>query len=66
MTDRCAIHGHEPVPPRYHLLCGECGHVFVSALDLLVAHNDRCAEVGAPGAVTADDVAVCPLCTHDL
>lgn len=66
MNDHCAVHGHEPVPPRYHLLCGECGHVFVTAQELLDAHNVRCLEVDAPYAASADDVLVCPVCTHDL
>lgn len=63
----CAIHGWEPVSERYYLICGECWHVFVTADELLTGHDQRLVEVGVPpGRDTADQITVCPLCTHDF
>jgi len=68
-SEHCYVHGaHEPVPQGgAYIVCGECGHVYHTALDLL---RDF-AEQAPPGFVvsgdtTAKDIAFCPFCTHDF
>ncbi len=62
----CVIHGYEPVPDEWHILCIECGHVFVTAEDLLREHNRVMDECGFPRVADVEQVAMCPFCTHDF
>jgi hypothetical protein len=78
MEDWCSVHGYEPVPEKYFRICGECGHVYLSAEELLAADAAVVAAIaqsaGAAGdtipaelhaAQTVSQVHCCPLCTHD-
>jgi hypothetical protein len=64
--DQCWLHGEEPIPRGCYRVCGECGHAFATAGELLDAERRICAEMGFTGAESAEDVVVCPLCTHDF
>lgn len=66
VNDECAIHGYEPIPEKYYMICGECYHCFVTAGELLALHNERGAEVGLPAETNLDYIYMCPLCTHDF
>jgi len=67
--EHCYSHGvHEPVPEGgAYRFCVECGHVYVTALDLLrdFAANapDDCPV--SPD-ITAKDIHFCAHCTHDF
>lgn len=66
MDDRCWFHGDEPIPRGCYRVCLECGHAFVTAADLLEAERKICVAMELKPADSAEDVAVCPLCTHDF
>lgn len=78
IDDFCAIHGYEPLPPQYFRICGECGHAYGSADELLAADlavvtalAESTAAAGdtipvqVHAARTVEQVHCCPLCTHD-
>lgn len=59
----------EPLPDEYYSVCGECGHVYVTAEELLEAENRLLFEmqVTKPPVVTdPEHVYTCPLCGHDF
>jgi hypothetical protein len=63
----CFWHGHEPIPDDAYVVCGECGHCWVTGDDLLADARLLCAEIGLtlpPG--DPDKITFCPLCSHDL
>lgn len=66
----CYFHGEEPIPSGGYL-CGECGHVYPTATDLLNAYNTELAQHhGVNGqpytpVTNPDDIYFCPMCTHD-
>jgi hypothetical protein len=65
--DHCALHGYEPVPPIYYVICGECRHVFVTANELVEADRAVRRDCGLPDVPQRPNtITVCPLCTHDL
>jgi hypothetical protein len=79
--DGCAIHGYEPLPETYFRVCGECGHCFTTAEELIDADRKLRDEIAAfeaahpwPGIEPtpmvyhedAEDITICPLCTHDF
>jgi len=65
--DRCAVHGHEPIPPEYYLICGECFHVFVTVEEFVEADRRMSVDCGLPNvARDPEEIFACPLCTHDL
>lgn len=66
MSDECWFHGEEPIPPGCYKVCGECWHAFATAEDLLEAEREICARMGLTPAESAEDVVICPLCTHDF
>lgn len=67
-ADECAIHGHEPIPKDYYRVCGECGHVFVTADELVSKDLAMHHAVGLLDAQPRDPerIEVCPECTHDF
>lgn len=68
-SDDCAIHGYEPVPADYYRLCVECGHVYVTAAELVLLDQDVRRRLGGerdPSPRTVDEIEVCPLCIHDF
>jgi hypothetical protein len=63
----CFWHGEEPIPEGAYLVCAECGHCYVTADDLLVAHREMRKEIGLPPHVaTPSEILYCPLCAHDF
>ncbi|WP_158881907.1 hypothetical protein [Amycolatopsis anabasis] len=66
MNDECFFHGHEPLPENYYRVCGECGHVFATADELLRREREIANEVGFQPETDPDRVYVCPLCAHDF
>lgn len=65
VSELCYIHGHEPLPEAYFCLCGECGHVYTTAEDLIRAYVDEEPEPKGP-VPNAADIAFCPYCMHDF
>lgn len=61
--DLCAIHGYEPVPPNCFRICGECGHAYATAEDLLRINHELWGDQFDVRAV--ESILDCPLCTHD-
>jgi hypothetical protein len=70
----CYFHGEEPIPHDVYRLCGECGHAYTTANDLLDAYNFETDVIN--GAMSMFDSPIphetdvgriysCPLCTHD-
>lgn len=43
----CAIHGPEDIPPNPYRVCGECGHAYATAQDLVDEHNRLLAQMAA-------------------
>lgn len=62
----CFWHGFEPVPDNAYLVCGECGHCWVTADDLMEAVRLICAAIGATVPSGPALVYHCPLCAHDF
>lgn len=65
----------EPIPPSgAYVTCFECGHVYETANDLLIAYNDMVeglnsvmSSIGPINwAENAEGILLCPLCMHDL
>lgn len=70
-NEHCYSHGtHEPVPESgAYRVCFECGHVFVTDVELRQAYIDNAPEdtkVYADRLVSADDISFCPHCLHDF
>lgn len=68
-AEHCHWHDrHEPVPDSgAYIVCGECGHVYVTALELLKTFADEApADHEIDGDMTAKDIMFCPLCLHDF
>jgi len=68
-NEHCYSHGvHEPIPADgAYLVCFECGHVFVTALDLLLDYAvNSPPDIPVPGDITAKDINFCPHCIHDF
>jgi len=52
----------EPLPDDYYIACGECGHVYVTAEDLVNAYVDE-----YPGyRPKAEHIPSCAKCWHDF
>lgn len=81
VEEQCWHHGREPVPDGAYLVCGECGHCYVTADDLRREYrlmDERCmaspwydatSELWAVDPLvvpTADEIYACPLCAHDF
>ena len=67
LRNTCAIHGYEPLPEKYYLVCGECWHVYVTEQDLMNEHDKLVEELGLTVfEVKAEQVHICPLCAHDF
>lgn len=64
-ADRCFWHGYEPIPWNHYVVCGECGHVFVTASELLDDFN-AARPPGAPQETDVSRIFFCPLCVHDF
>jgi hypothetical protein len=59
----------EPRPDDYYQICGECGHVFVTASELEEAALLNIPEKHRDGRyyeVEAASIFFCPLCAHDF
>lgn len=56
-----------PLEQKWERSCGECGHIWPT-LDDLVGHDHRWTVRFYPAAPprAAEDIIVCPCCTHDL
>lgn len=72
-NDRCAIHGHEPIPANCYRVCGECWHAYATADELIEADYavrlDLAEADGLADLVERRDpdlIHICPLCTHDF
>lgn len=78
-TSRCIVHGRdEPVEPSAFIVCPTCGHVYMTAAELVTAYNrwvvwlntdQRLAflpgvEFKAVG--DADTIDYCQECVHDF
>lgn len=51
----------------YYTGCGECGHLFETADELLETDRVWWEGIDLPQPeLTADQIATCPCCTHDL
>jgi hypothetical protein len=46
-------------------VCFECKHAYLSAADLLAAHNAVLAGMGLEGESDVGRVGICPACCHD-
>jgi hypothetical protein len=66
VDDECWFHGAEPIPHGCYRVCFECGHAFATAQELLDAERKICREMGIRPSESAEDVDVCPLCTHSF
>lgn len=67
--EHCHWHNtHEPIPESgAYRACGECGHVYVTALDLLKTYADNApSETSIDPNTTAKDIHFCPFCLHDF
>ena len=66
--DFCMSHYRcEPMTESTYTVCGECGHAFDTADDLLRDHNAVLVELGIDRIDTdPEKVWVCPHCTHDF
>jgi hypothetical protein len=80
-ADTCWFHGFEPLPPHCFRVCGECGHAYATAEDLLAVEHAEVARINASASGNAalglepwepllphkraEDIPFCPLCTHD-
>lgn len=66
----CMIHDtYEPWltgPEASYRACGECLHVYQTAAELLHEHNKAVEQFEATAVENPDDIAICPLCTHDF
>lgn len=52
----------EPLPAEYYIVCGECGHVYVTPEDLVDAYVEE-----FPGyRPMAEHIASCAKCWHDF
>jgi hypothetical protein len=49
----------------FPLCCYECRHLFLTAADLLAAHNAEMTRLGLPAETDAARVFCCPFCIHD-
>lgn len=47
MIDECYIHGEEPIPENCYLVCGECGHAYPTAEDLMAADRAEVERINA-------------------
>lgn len=57
----------EPLPAVYHIVCGECGHVFVTAEDLVAAFKAYFEpRIGQVLDVKTGEIYACPKCGHDF
>lgn len=64
--DHCYSHNiDEPFGPNSYRVCGECGHVFDTAEDLIEDFNSEMPE-GLPPEVDVQKINFCPWCTHDF
>ena len=67
IDDWCGVHGYEPINGTAYLICGECMHAFMTAEELIGADAAVRAELGIGGvAERAEDITVCPHCTHSF
>lgn len=67
--DQCAIHGYEPVPPNYYMICNECWHCFESAEDLENLDVEVRRSIDPErwhATLPASEIRICPVCTHDF
>lgn len=80
-ADTCWFHGFEPIPPHCFRVCGECGHAYATAEDLLAVEHEAVARTNALWRVDeapelppfkpllpherVEDITFCPMCTHD-
>lgn len=59
----------EPLPAEYYQVCGECGHVYVTAADLVAAYvvmvGDRASMIRVDD-VKPEEIYFCQLCLHDF
>lgn len=62
--DGCWHHGHEPIPEGAYLVCGECGHCYVTEADLI--ETERQLYPDLPVRASAATMWACPLCAHDF
>jgi hypothetical protein len=63
----CFWHGAEPIPAGAYRVCGECWHCWPTPDDLLRDVLRIYAEIGLQSPPDdADQVWVCPLCSHDF
>lgn len=60
----CWFHGDEPIPDGAYLVCGECGHCYVTAADLIEAERRLYPDL--PARTSAAQMWSCPLCAHDF
>jgi hypothetical protein len=51
-------------PGDAYRVCFECKHAYLSAADLLAAHNAVLAGMGLEGESDVERVYCCPVCTH--
>lgn len=64
----------EAIPPSgAYAICGECGHVYATAAELLYAYNNEIDSFNSgfavdalPYAAKADSITFCPHCLHDF
>lgn len=57
----------EPLPAEYHEVCGECGHVYVTAEDLMAAYIEEWRKMAVSvQALDTPSIDACPLCGHDF
>lgn len=74
----CYIHGYEPIPLGYYMICGECYHCYVTPEELLEVYNKEGREAHEHFRHLYEDnyewmdltdpnqVYFCPHCTHDF
>jgi len=57
----------EPLPDDYYIVCGECGHVYVTTEELVKAFRDYYEpRVGQMLPASPEEIYACPLCGHDF
>lgn len=57
----------EEACPNDFRTCGECGHIYRTAGDLLDEFRKRCDEMGlAHNGIPVTFISSCPLCGHDF
>lgn len=71
--DHCFMHGCEPITGEPYIICGECGHCYRTADELVLyfwglvrLNNGEDFERPTGTPVAADDILFCPLCLHDF